>query len=158
GYAGYGVAQGRSLRIVAWDAEPYLEFGAYLVTASLVIRTVSIARSIAIVLVAGAAAKSLYDLVVFASNVGTLTPSLAQIESHRIVDAVPFLLVPVGLFLGLGPNVPRWQRFLLLGCSSLSTAVLVLTFTRTYWLVLAAGLIVAMCFERGPAAKRLLIL
>jgi O-antigen ligase len=158
GYAAYGLAQGHSLRLVVWDGEPYLEFGAYLLIASLVIRTAELARRICIVLVVGAAVKALYDLGVFAADVGTLTPSLTQIESHRIVDAVPFLLVPVGLFLSFASNVRGRQRLLLLSCSVVTAGVLVLTFTRTYWLGLAAGLVVAMCFERGPATKRLLIL
>lgn len=158
GYAGYGLAKGHSLRLVAWDGEPYLEFGAYLVAASLVVRTRELARCLCIVLIVAGAAKALYDLVVFAEDLGTLTPSLTQIESHRIVDAVPFLLVPLGLLLSFAPNVKGRQRLLLLSCSTLSVGVLVLTFTRTYWLGLAIGLIVAMAFERGPAAKRLLML
>ena len=132
GYAAYGLAQGHSLRLVVWDGEPYLEFGAYLLIASLVIRTAELARSICIVLVVGAAVKALYDLGVFAADVGTLTPSLTQIESHRIVDAVPFLLVPAGLFLSFASNAQGRQRLLLLSCSVVTAGVLVLGWGGTY--------------------------
>jgi O-antigen ligase len=155
-YAAYGLARGHPGRLVAWEAQPYLEFCAFLIVSAAVLKTHRDAWLVVWALVAAATIKATYDVLIMAWGLLRTQVSLEQIEAHRIVDAVPFLIAPLALFAAAGYERGSRERRALLVCALLIIGVLAVTLTRTYWLGFAVGLGAAAAVERGRIAVRAL--
>jgi O-antigen ligase len=156
-YAIVGLSRGYGVRLVAWEANPFLEFAAFLLLARVIVRSRQDAQLVLVFLLAGAAVKGVADAGVFGWNVAHspytfLTAGLA----NRIIDVAPFLLTPVALFLAVGWGVGRRARVALVATSLVLTAVLIASLTRSFWIGLVAGVFAGVAVERGPTARRML--
>ncbi len=153
-YAGVGVLLHHSIRLVAWDIQPFIEFAAFAILASYALRDEATRYRLLIILTVAATVKVAYDLTVFAS--GYRGFDLTYILADRVFDAAPFLLLPVLLLVALANGVR--YRVVFLVAAALIGVTLVISLTRTFWLGLAAGLVTVGIVERRTLTRRLAIL
>jgi O-antigen ligase len=157
-YVVLGLARSYPLRLVAWESAPYFEFAAWAVAARLALRTKREIEIVLVLVIAGATAKSLGDLGIFFVELRrTGGTGLQDALASRIIDAPPFLLAPIALFLAVGGGLVPHVRRLCWVATAIILVVLAASLTRSYWLGLLIGIVVAAAAKRGPAATRLLI-
>jgi len=155
-YSLLGLLAHHSLYLVLWDVEPLAEFAAFGLLALSALKNFRDAEAVVLILLAGAVVKACYDLILFLNGVTLADLTLFSILSNRILDVVPFLLVPVGLFFGLSSkSLDRKLSFVLAGTAVIAV-VLLASFTRSLWLGLLVGVASGLIVDRSQTSRRIL--
>lgn len=168
-YALIGLLARHSIRLILWDVQPFLEFAAFAILGSFVLRSEDDVANVFWIVALGAIAKAGLDLYIFfgafKSGHGA---DLNYYIQDRIFDAAPVLVLPIILFVALQSDIPRWRdavikrgpllsTLLLFGGAAIIGASLALSFTRTFWLGLALGVPIAAALARGRILRRIVV-
>jgi O-antigen ligase len=154
--AGIGLAEGHSPRLVAWDLEPFFEFAAFAWLGLAVLRDAADRRRIVATLIAVGGLKAGYDLIVFIRG---FTPQLqaAGLDgflANRVLDPGPMLALPLAFLWMLHAGRPSWRSWWPLLSIALILPLLVISFTRSYWLGFVLAAILVVFAERGTILRR----
>lgn len=157
-YALVGLARGNGIRLVAWEANPYFEFVAFLALARFAIRSSEDVKLVLVVILGGAVLKSCGDVLVFGWDLWRSPhhQSLQTGLSNRIEDVAPFLLAPVALILAAGWPLRRRSRAALFAVFLVLAAVMLASLTRSFWVGFVLAIVIAALVDRGPTARRVL--
>lgn len=155
-----GALAGHELRLIAWDLEPFLEFGALAFLGLAVLREARHRRLLVAALIAIGGAKAGYDLAVFVRH---FTPRLraAGLDgflADRVLDPGPMLILPLAALWMLRSGRPSWREWWTVASIALIAPLLVISFTRSYWIGFALAMLLAVAIERGAVLRRAAVL